>query len=80
MRELERITGDTEVNIFSRPTEAAPGLFDDYFNDVLMQKNYAASYAGSVVFLLHTHSLRCGLEEYRQLRRLTATFVHSFSQ
>src|SRR2546421_1040598 len=30
-------------------------------------------------FVLDTHSLRCGLEEYRQLRRLTFTFVHSFS-
>jgi len=29
--------------------------------------NYAASFAGSVLVFLLTHSLRCGLEEYRQL-------------
>src|SRR2546423_7405741 len=31
------------------------------------------------LLLLLTHSLRCGLEEYRQLRWLTYTFVHSSS-
>ena len=31
----------------------------------------------ALLFLLHTHSLRCGLKEYRQLRWLRSMFALS---
>src|SRR5437764_318448 len=40
---------------------------------------YAASFAGSVVLSSHTHSLRCGLEEYRQLCWLTLRLLAAFA-
>src|SRR5437764_295436 len=39
-------------------------------------RDYGASFAGSVVLLINTHSLRCGLEECRQLRWLRSTFIY----
>jgi len=51
------------------------------FNNVLSKKNYAASFAGSASSsLLFTHSLRCGLEEYRQLCWLRSTSAQFFYQ
>ena len=56
------------------------GAIDDCINNVLAEKNYAARIRGlKILYLLFTHSLRCGLEKYRQLRRLTSTFVNTSS-
>ena len=46
----------------------------------LSRKNYAARVRGlPLCFVVFTHSLRCGLEGYRQLRWLIFTFVPSSS-
>ena len=50
-------------------------LFETCIN-VLTKNDYAARVRGlRICYLLLTHSLRCGLEEYRQLRWLASMLV-----
>jgi hypothetical protein len=51
---------------------------DTCINNVRLSRKYVARFAGSNVFLLLTHSLRCGLEEYRQLRWLRTSLAQNF--
>ena len=48
---------------------------NDGCHHVFKKEIYAARFAGSAVVLLHTHSLRCGLEECRQLHWLNWNFL-----
>src|SRR5947208_8028223 len=53
---------------------------DDCINNVLFETNLCRQLCWLCrLFFLQTHSLCCGLEEYRQLRWLTFTFIHSSS-
>src|SRR5436305_11949949 len=66
-------------NLTSNQRRQQQGLLIDCVNNVLSTRTMPPASLALSCFLLHTHSLCCGLEEYRQLRWLASTFVHCSS-